>query len=421
MWAEDVWRADSIPPVGWDETTGWDETGDSMVDLAAFADELLAARTRRGLRRRLRLAEGLPGGRVQIDGRVCINFSSNDYLGLAGDPRVRAAAAEAAHRWGAGAGASRLITGSHPLLHELEARLAAWKGSEDAVVLGSGYLANLSALTALAGREDVILIDALAHSCLWAGARLSRARILPFCHNDCSDIETKLARARAEHRHAWILTEGVFSMDGDRAPLGALHALAHRHDAFLYVDDAHGTGVLAGGRGSLAAAGVQADVQMGTLSKALGSYGGFVACARPVAELIRNRGWGFVYTTGLPPAAVGAALAALAILEAEPERSARPLQLAARFAAAVGLPMPASAIVPILLGTAEAALAAQRALEDRGFLAVAIRPPTVPEGTARLRLSFSAAHREEDVDALAAAVCELGLLAEDGPWQAAAS
>ncbi len=392
-----------------------------MVDLAAFAEELLAARARRGLRRRLRPAEWLSGGRVRIDGRVLVNFSSNDYLGLAGDPRLRQAAAEAARRWGAGAGASRLITGSHPLLHVLEARLAAWKDCGDAVVLGSGYLANLSALTAVAGQEDVVLIDALAHSCLWAGARLSRARMIPFRHNDCSDLEMKLADTRADHRHAWIVTEGVFSMDGDRAPLRALRRLARRHDAFLYVDDAHGTGVLAGGRGSLAAAGVKADVQMGTLSKALGSYGGFVACARPVAELIRNRGWGFVYTTGLPPAAVGAALAALSILEAEPERTARPLALAARFAAAVGLPAPASAIVPVMLGTAEAALAAQRALEDYGFLAVAIRPPTVPEGTARLRLSFSAAHREEDVDALATAVRDLGLLAGDRACPAAAS
>ena len=392
-----------------------------MADLTAFAEELLAARARRDLRRRVRPAESLARGRVRIAGRIFVNFSSNDYLGLAGDPRVRRAAAEAARRWGAGAGASRLITGSHPLLHELEARLAAWKGCEDAVVLGSGYLANLSALTALAGPEDVILVDALAHSCLWAGARLARARVIPFRHNDCSDLETKLAGARADHRHAWIVTEGVFSMDGDRAPLGALDGLARRHDAFLYVDDAHGTGVLAGGRGSLAAAAARADVQMGTLSKALGSYGGFVACARPVAELIRNRGWGFVYTTGLPPAAAGAALTALSILESEPERTARPLALAARFAAAVGLPRPASAILPILLGTAEAALAAQRALEDRGFLAVAIRPPTVPEGTARLRLSFSAAHDEEDVEALAAAVRELGLLEEVRPCPAAAS
>ena len=392
-----------------------------MADLTAFAEELLAARARRDLRRRVRPAESLARGRVRIAGRIFVNFSSNDYLGLAGDPRVRRAAAEAARRWGAGAGASRLITGSHPLLHELEARLAAWKGCEDAVVLGSGYLANLSALTALAGPEDVILVDALAHSCLWAGARLTRARVIPFRHNNCSDLETKLAGARADHRHAWIVTEGVFSMDGDRAPLGALDGLARRHDAFLYVDDAHGTGVLAGGRGSLAAAAARADVQMGTLSKALGSYGGFVACARPVAELIRNRGWGFVYTTGLPPAAAGAALAALSILESEPERTARPLALAARFAAAVGLPRPASAILPILLGTAEAALAAQRALEDRGFLAVAIRPPTVPEGTARLRLSFSAAHDEEDVEALAAAVRELGLLEEVRPCPAAAS
>lgn len=392
-----------------------------MADLAAFAEHLLAERAGRGLRRHLRAAEGLPDGRVRIDGRVLVNFSSNDYLGLAGDPRLREAAAEAARRWGAGAGASRLITGSHPLLHELEARLAAWKASEDAVVLGSGYLANLSALTALAGPEDMILIDALAHSCLWAGARLSRARVLAFQHNDCCDLETKLTAHRAGHRHAWIVTEGVFSMDGDRAPLDALHGLARRHDAFLYVDDAHGSGVLAAGRGSLAAAGVEADVQMGTLSKALGSYGGFLACARPVAELVRNRGWGFIYTTGLPPAAAGAALAALAILEAEPERAERPLRLAARFAACAGLPAPASAIVPIVIGTAEAALAAQRALEERGFLAVAIRPPTVPAGTARLRLSFSAAHREEDVEALAEAVRALGLLAGDRPCPAAVS
>ncbi len=373
---------------------------------------MLAERARRGLKRRLRRAEMLPGGRVRIDGRVLVNFSSNDYLGLAADPRVAEAAAEAARRHGAGAGASRLITGSHPLLHELEERLAAFKGGEDAVVFGSGYLANIATLTALAGTEDLILVDALAHSCLWAGARLSRARVVAFAHNDLAELEAKLTELRADHRHAWIVTEGVFSMDGDRAPLAAIAALARAHDAFLHVDDAHGTGVLAAGRGSLAAAGAVAEVQLGTLSKALGSYGGFVVAARPVAELIRNRGWGFVYTTGLPPAAAGAALKALEIIADEPERCARPLMLARRLAARLGLPEPESAIVPLVLGEAEAALAAQQALETRGLLAVAIRPPTVPAGTARLRISLSAAHDEEDVDSLAEALCELGLAGE---------
>ncbi len=384
--------------------------------LAPFAEEMLARRQARGLRRRVVETRVLDGARVERRGRVLINFSGNDYLGLARDPRVVAAACRAVAEHGAGAGASRLVTGSHPPLHRLEERLAAFKGREEAVVFGSGYLANLGTLTALVGAEDAILIDELAHSCLFAGARLTGARIEVFRHNDTDDLDRRLRLVRPGVRHAWIVTEGVFSMDGDRAPLAEIAGIARHHAAFLHLDDAHGTGVLADGRGSAAAAGIRPEVAMGTLSKALGAGGGFVAVGRSVAELVRNRAWGFVYTTGLPPAAAAAALAAIEIVEREPERCRRPLELARRFTRRLGLSDAQSAIVPLHIGDAHRAVAAQAALERAGFLVVAIRPPTVPAGTARLRVSFSAAHACEDVDALAEAIARAGIpVPSEGP------
>ncbi len=329
-------------------------------------------------------------------GRELVSFSCNDYLGLASDPRVVAAAQEAAGRYGAGAGASRLVTGSHPPLHALEERLAAHKGKEAALVFGSGYLANLGIVPALAGPRDLILIDALAHSCLWAGARISGAELVRFRHNDVEDLRRLAGDHRARHRHALILTERVFSMDGDRAPLEAILAVAEAHDAWTLVDDAHGLGVVEPG--------ARAPLEMGTLSKTLGSYGGYLCASRAVIDLMTSRARSFVYTTGLPPASAAAALAALAIVEAEPERAARPLALARRFTARLGLPEAESPIVPVLVGEAEAALALSAALEAQGFLVVAIRPPTVPAGTARLRVAFSAAHDEDQVDALADAL-----------------
>ncbi|GJE16688.1 aminotransferase class I/II-fold pyridoxal phosphate-dependent enzyme [Methylobacterium marchantiae] len=368
--------------------------------LETFARDHLVRLGETSLRRHLIPTVRGPHSVAARHGRSLVSFSCNDYLGLSQDPRVIAAVQAATALYGTGAGASRLVTGSHPPLAALEERLAAHKGTEAALVFGSGYLANLGIVSGLAGPRDLILVDALGHSCLWAGARLSGAKVVRFAHNDLGDLEGQLAKYRSRHQHALILTERVFSMDGDRGPIADILCLAEAHDAWTLVDDAHGLGVI--GKDA------RAPLEMGTLSKALGSYGGYLCASRAVVDLMTSRARSFVYTTGLPPASAAAALAALEIMEAEPDFAARPLALARRFTARLGLPEAQSPIVPILIGEAEAALALSAALEERGYLVVAIRPPTVPAGTARLRVAFSAAHTEAQVDALAEAVRALG-------------
>ncbi|MBK5919739.1 8-amino-7-oxononanoate synthase [Rhodothalassium salexigens] len=384
--------------------------GDPRASLRAHAEDKLADLAARDRRRLAVETRALDAVTVTRGGRRLVNVSSNDYLGLAHDPRVIAAAQAAAAAHGTGAGASRLITGEHPEVVALEAELAAFKGAEAALVFSSGYAANLGIVSALAGRSDLIVIDDLAHNCLHMGARLSGATVHRFAHNDAACAHDLLARHRSGARHALLLTDGVFSMDGDRAPVAALARVAAAHDAWLLVDDAHGLGVVAAGRG--AAAGADVPLAMGTLSKALGSQGGYVCADRPVVELLRNRARSFVYSTGLAPASAAAARAALAIVVAEPERCARPQALAARVAEALGLPAPDSPVLPIVLGAEQAALDAQAALEARGYLGVAVRPPTVPPGTARLRISLSAALSDAQVagliDALRAVLAETG-------------
>lgn len=379
-----------------------------MQSLDAFAGEKLAALDAKSLRRRLKPTRRHDGAVVERDGKRLISFSCNDYLGLSHHHVVRAAAAEAALNYGAGAAASRLVTGDHPLLGDLEKRLARLKGTEAACVFGSGYLANTGTIPTLVGPGDVVFVDALAHACIWSGAQLSGARIVKFGHNDVEDLARLLKVERPLARHALVATDGVFSMDGDIAPLDRLSALCAEHDAWLLSDDAHGVGVLARGRGS-AALFPDADIplQMGTLSKALGSYGGYVCGSQAVIDLLKTRARTLVYATGLPPASAAAALAALDIIKAEPELTERPLAKARLFTRHLGLPDAQSPIVPVIMGGAEAALAASAALEAQGFLVVAIRPPTVPEGTARLRLAFSAEHDDADVIRLADAVAAL--------------
>jgi 8-amino-7-oxononanoate synthase len=357
------------------------------------------------LDRTLRPTHRLDGVWVERDGRRLMSFSCNDYLGLSHHPAVKAAAAAAIETYGAGAGASRLVTGDHPLFEVLEARLAALKGAEAACVFGSGYLANMGVIPTLVGVGDLVMVDELAHACIWSGARLSGAEVIGFRHNDVDDLEVRLAAARGAAGHVLIATDGVFSMDGDIAPLDRLSDVARRHDAWLMVDDAHGLGVVGGGVGS-ASLFPQAhiDLQMGTLSKAIGSYGAYVCAARPVIDFIKMRARTVVYTTGLPPACVAAALAALDIIAAEPDRVAAPLRQARRFTGRLNLPEAQSAVVAVVLGAAEVALAASAGLEARGFLVAAIRPPTVPPRTARLRVAFCADHPDEAVDRLAEAV-----------------
>jgi 8-amino-7-oxononanoate synthase len=374
-----------------------------MSSLDQFASDKLGELERGHLRRTLAETEREDGLWITRNGRRLLSFSCNDYLNLTHHPAVKQAAMAALQRYGAGSGASRLVTGNHPLFAELEARLARLKGTEACAVFGSGYLANSGIIPSLIGSADLVLIDELAHACLWAGARLTRGKVIAFRHNDVAHATELLAEHRGRHPRAMIATDGVFSMDGDLAPLPELAELARRFDAWLISDDAHGVGVLGGGRGSSFATGAKADValQMGTLSKAIGGYGGYLCASRPVIDLIRNRARTFIYSTGLPPAIAAAAIAAIDVIENEPETVARLMQNALAFTRRVGLPDATSTIVPVIIGDEQKALAASRLLEKEGFAVIAIRPPTVPAGTSRLRLTFSAAHPAAEIARLA--------------------
>jgi 8-amino-7-oxononanoate synthase len=382
-----------------------------MTSLDEFAQAKLARLEAQGLRRRLIPTDRFSDTGARRDGRDLVSFCCNDYLSLSHHPEVIEAAREATARWGTGSGGSRLISGNTPLYETLETRLARWKQTEDCVVFGSGYLTNLGVIPCLAGRGDLVLQDELNHSCLFAGGRIGGATVLSFRHGDVEHARRLLREHRAAHGTCLIAVDGVFSMDGDVAPIDALAGLAREHDAWLMTDDAHGLGVVGGGRGSSFLGGRKADVplQMGTLSKAMGAYGGYLCASRPVADLVRNRGRSFVYSTGLPPGTLAAAIKALEIIERDPELCTRPVRNAGRFCAALGLPAPASPIVPVILGGADRVMAASAELQRRGYLVTGIRPPTVPDGTARLRVTFSAAHTAEQVDGLAAAMRELGL------------
>ncbi|MGH6857070.1 MAG: aminotransferase class I/II-fold pyridoxal phosphate-dependent enzyme, partial [Methylocella sp.] len=275
--------------------------------------------------------------------------------------------------------------------------------TEAACVFGSGYLANAGIVPALAGAGDLILIDELAHACIWAGTQLSRARTLVFRHNDVACAETLLNENRARVRNALLVTDGVFSMDGDLAPLRDLAALCAAFDTWLMTDDAHGLGVMGEGRGSAFAAGQSrlVPLQMGTLSKAIGGYGGYLCASRAVIDLMKTRARTLIYSTALPPASVAAAIAGLTIIESEPELTAKPLAKARAFTSRLGLAQAQSPIVPLVIGEPDDALQASDKLAQQGFLVTAIRPPTVPVGTARLRFAFTALHPDEEIARLA--------------------
>src|SRR3954469_14468420 len=302
-----------------------------MPSLDEFARQKLSALEQAHLRRTL-----VPTGRsgdlwVERNGRRLLSFSCNDYLGLSQHPALKAAAIAAIERYGVGAGASRLVTGDHPLYAELEQRLAGGEGAEAACVFGSGYLANAGIAPVLAGRGDLILIDELAHSSLWSGARLSPAEVQSFRHNDAGHVADLLKQHRAHHQRTLIVTEGVFSMDGDRAPLTAMAALADGADAWLMVDDAHDLDFEA-------TASANVPLRMGTLSKALGAYGGYICASQPVIDLIRNRARPLIFPPGRPPAILAASIAAFDLIEREPQRLAQPLAKAQAFTRAAGLP-----------------------------------------------------------------------------------
>ena len=352
--------------------------------------------------------------RIEVDGRPCVDFCSNDYLGLAAHPAVVEAFVAAARIHGVGARASHLVTGHQPEHEALERELAAFTGRECAIVFSTGYMANLGLVRALAGRDAAVYGDSLNHASLIDGGRLSGAALHRYPHGDATALEQALAARKSGT--AIVLTDGVFSMDGDLAPLPALAAACSKHDALIAVDDAHGLGVIGpGGRGILGHYDLsQAEVPalVGTFGKAFGTFGAFVAGSSELVDTLIQRARTYIYTTALPPAVAAATRAALAVSIAEPWRRERVLALTRRFrelarAAGIALTPSETPIQPIVLGSADAALRASDALLQRGHFVAAIRPPTVPAGTSRLRVTLSASHRDEDVEALVTALASL--------------
>jgi glycine C-acetyltransferase len=370
-----------------------------MTDVAERLEELRES----GLHRRLRLIEGTQGPRVQLDRKPVLLLCSNNYLGLADHPRVREAAAEAALGWGAGTGGSRLISGNMAPHQQLEERLAAFKGYEAALLFGSGYLANIGAISALAGRGSVVFSDELNHASIVDGCRLARAETFVYRHSDVEHLAWGLRESG--ERGSLIVTDGVFSMDGDVARLEDLVRLARSHGCRLMVDEAHATGALGpGGRGSVAAAGLSGEVDLvvGTLGKALGSYGAYVCAGSELIEYLLNTARSFIFSTALPPPVLAAALAALEVLEDEPGRVERLNDNAATLReglVAEDLPTGGgqSQIVPLEVGDAERTMELCERLLERGVFAQGIRPPTVPPGSSRLRFSVMATHEEADL------------------------
>jgi 8-amino-7-oxononanoate synthase len=366
-------------------------------------EDRLAEIKSRGLYRRMRVVSGPQGPRVLLDGHPVLLLCSNNYLGLADHPRVREAAAEAAMRYGAGSGASRLISGNMTIHRRLEEQLAEFHRSERCVLLGSGYLANTGAIAALTREGDVVFSDELNHASLIDGCRLSKADAFVYDHGDVEHLEWGLRQA--EGRGSLIVTDGLFSMDGDLAPLEDIVELAQRYDVRVMVDDAHALGAMGpGGRGSVAAAGLEdeVDVVVGTLGKSLGSYGAYISCGAPVARYLVNTARTLIFSTALPPPSVAAAIAALELLCEQPRRvdrlreNARALRQGLRDAG-VSVPDDRTQIVPIVIGDAGDALTASELALERGIFAQAIRPPTVPDGTSRLRLSVMASHTASEL------------------------
>lgn len=352
-----------------------------------------------GRRRRTRVFDAL-GPTGSIEGRPTVSFASNDYLGLSAHPAVRAAACEAIERWGTGSTASRLIVGHRPVHEELEAALAEWKGAESALVFPTGYAANLGVLTVVGGPDATILSDEWNHASIIDGCRLGRTPTRVFRHGDLDHLAELLAEADGR---TVVVSDTVFSMDGDLADVDGLAELGARFDALLVLDDAH---AVFDGDGLIDSADRVEVVRVGTLSKALGSLGGFAAGPAPIIDLLVNRARSFIFTTGSSPADAAAALAALEVVRSEEGRRRRERLRAHVDRLSPGHPSP---IVPLVIGSEDAAVAAADALLDRGLLVPAVRPPTVAPGTSRLRVTLSAAHTEDEVDRLVEALDALGV------------
>lgn len=372
---------------------------------AGFIDDEIENLKRESLYRRLRLIEGEQGPVVTIDGREVLNFCSNNYLGLANHPALCAAAKNAIDRYGCGAGASRLISGNMTLHEELETKIAELKGTEAALVFNSGFQANTGILSTLVGAGDVILSDSLNHASIIDGCRLSRAKVMVYTHCDLEELEHGLKNSPAKARRL-VLTESLFSMDGDEAPLAEIVGLAERHGAIVMVDEAHATGVFEpNGAGLVAKLGLgdRVLVQMGTLGKALGGFGAYVAGRKTLRELLINRCRSFIFTTALPPAVMAMALAAIDLVQREPERRQAlrdNCELLGTGLKSMGysLANSRSQILPLMIGDAAQCMKLSDELLERGVFAQGIRPPTVPEGTSRLRITLMATHTRQHID-----------------------
>jgi 8-amino-7-oxononanoate synthase len=382
-----------------------------MQDLQERLDELKAT----GLHRRMRMVSGPQGPRVVLDGRPVLLLCSNNYLGLADHPRVREAAADAAMRWGVGAGASRLVSGNMTLHRRLEERLADFAGTEAAVLFGSGYLANIGVVPALARRGEVVFSDELNHASIIDGCRLAGAETFVYRHADVEHLAWGLRQS--DGRGALIVTESVFSMDGDVAPLEDIVELAHHYDVRVMVDEAHALGALGpDGRGAIAEAGLdgEVDVVVGTLGKSLGSYGAFVACEHVTARYLVNSARSLVFATAPPPVAVAAAMAALELLEEQPRRVERLQDNADALRdelAREGFEVAGAStqIIPLIVGSPELAMRITEEALEEGVFAQAIRPPTVPDGTSRLRLAVMASHTRDELRSAARVLARAAL------------
>ena len=385
-----------------------------MDDLSFFAAALQDIKAQ-DLFRQLRLIHGVQSARVQVAGMEVVLLSSNNYLGLAEHPALKEAAIRALEQYGCGAGASRSISGSMEPHHQLEQRIARFKGCEAALLFSTGYMANIGLLTTLAGKGDLILSDELNHASIVDGCRLSRAEVHIYRHRDMNHLETML-KTRSSYRHRFIVTDGVFSMDGDITPLAEIRALADRHGALVMVDDAHATGVLGhGGRGTSEHFDMmgQVEIQMGTLGKALGGFGAYVAGSKVLIEYLINRCRTFMYTTALPPAVAAMALAALDIVENEPQRR-KSLQENVRYfrdaLTGLGFDAPGSLtpIIPVIIGDNALTMKTDHLLLEKGIFVQGIRPPTVPTQGSRLRATLMATHTAKDLDRAITAFREVG-------------
>lgn len=326
-----------------------------------------------------------------------VNFSSNDYLGLAQSQRLKRIASEVIGEYGVGSGASRLTTGNSPLYDRLEEEVASLHGKESACVFSSGYSANIGAISALVEKGDLVITDKLSHSCIIEGAKLSGAEFVRFNHNDYDHLKRILERKREDHQNCLIISESVFSMDGDRADVKKLNAIAKEHDSWTYLDYAH----------DISFPKEKPDIIMGTFSKAFASLGGYICCSETVIKFIKGKAKSLIYSTALPPSVLATSLGAIKIAASNPEKVEAALENAHYFCSLLGIPEPESQIVPLILGEELKAIELSDKLEDKGFIVSAIRPPTVPKGTSRLRFSFSALHSKEQIKELAIFIKEI--------------